>query len=100
MWPTEWSATKRVCFLTFDAMYRETLRALHWRSSDTTRSRLGGRMMGAPQETWEDRVQKVCNMRLAGARGTNRTDVGAAMSVRRASEVPQGRWMIRDTPPS
>lgn len=78
-----------------DAMYRETLRSLHWRRSDPMRSRLGGRIVGAPVGRWEDLVQKVCNMltclhrlaasrpkqnSMAGARGTVRTDICTATS--------------------
>lgn len=53
----------------WDAMYHETLRALHWRRVDPTRNRLWGSIMGAPQGRWEDPVGrwedpicKLCNM--------------------------------------
>lgn len=94
-------------------MYCEALLALHLRSSDPTRSRLGGGAMEAPQGRWEGPIQKVCNMR-AGAftpwqqvaqdkqawQELEALFVQTLVPRRRASEVPQGRWMIGHTPPS
>lgn len=96
-----------------DEMYRETLRALHWRRSDPPRSRLGGTIMGAAQGMWEDPLQRVCNMHTRVFKPQQQLAqdkqvwqelealfVQTLMPQGRASEVPDGRWILGDTPPA
>lgn len=89
-----------------DAMYRETMRALHWRASDPDRERLGRGLRGRTGRRWGDPLQKVCGdtpwqtLALDKAAWSQREEQSMCRMLRRRNcrRPAPGRFMLEATP--